>query len=182
MLNTDIVASGKPLLLSRKSMKKLDFKNGHVVILDQSIQLIVWLIAIPISPYKTILNNVTSGVNTNVTLVATGNNESKNDIAIKLHWQFAHPSHEKLLKLLNSAGNPLQSDKELKKLIKKVIDESAIRKIYWKIAQRPIVGLPVATSFQECIAVNLKFDKGRILQHLIDHATRLSVSSFAKSK
>ena len=42
MLNTDIVASDRPLLLSRKSMKKsnitLDFKNDHPVIFDQSIQ------------------------------------------------------------------------------------------------------------------------------------------------
>ena len=60
----------------------------------------------PINPYETILNNVTSGVNTNVTLVATENNKSKNEIAIKLHQQFAHPSPEKLLKLLNSAGDP----------------------------------------------------------------------------
>ena len=40
----------------------------------------------------------------------------------------------------------------------------------------------MATSFQECIAMDLKFYKGRILLHLIDHATRLSVSSFLKSK
>ena len=136
----------------------------------------------PINPYKTILNNVTSGVNTNVTLVAT-ENKSKNDIAIKLHWQFAHPSPEKLLKLLNSAGDPWQSDEEIKKLIKKVSDECAICKIYRKTPQRPIVGLPMATSFQECIAMDLKFYKGRILLHLIDHhTTRLSVSSFVKSK
>ena len=111
MLNTDIVASDIPLLLSRKSMKKanITLKNDHVVIFDQSIQLLVTKsrhYAIPINPYKTIPNNVTSGVNTNVTLVATENNKSKNDIAIKLHRQFAHPSPEKLLKLLNSAGDP----------------------------------------------------------------------------
>ena len=41
----------------------------------------------------------------------------------------------------------------------------------------------MATSFQECIAMDLKFYKGRILLHLIDHhTTRLSVSSFVKSK
>ena len=160
MLNTDIVASDIPLLLSRKSMKKanmtLDFKNDHAVIFDQSIQLIVtkWgHYAIPIKPYKTILNNVTSGVNINVTLVVTVNNKSKNDIAIKLHQQFAHPSSEKLLKLLNSAGDPWQSDEELNKLIRKVSDECAICKIYRKTPQRPIVGLPMVTSFQECIAI-----------------------------
>ena len=40
----------------------------------------------------------------------------------------------------------------------------------------------MATSFHECIAMDLKFYKGRILMHSIDHATRLSVSSFVKSK
>ena len=40
----------------------------------------------------------------------------------------------------------------------------------------------MATSFQECVAMDLKFYKGKILLHLIDHATRLSVSSFVKSK
>ena len=57
---------------------------------------------------QTILNDVTSRVNTNITLVATENDKSKNDIAIKLYWQFADPSPEKLLKLLNLAGNPCQ--------------------------------------------------------------------------
>ena len=58
------------------------------------------------------MNNVTSGVNINVTLVAAEKNKSKNDIAIKRHQQFTHPSPEKLLKLLNSAGDPWQLDKE----------------------------------------------------------------------
>ena len=40
----------------------------------------------------------------------------------------------------------------------------------------------MALSFQECIAMDLKFYKARILLHLIDHATRLSLSSFVRSK
>ena len=45
MLNTDIVSRDITLLLSRKSMKKInmtiDFTNDHAVIFDQSVQLIV---------------------------------------------------------------------------------------------------------------------------------------------
>ena len=80
MLNTANAASDIPLLLSKKSMKKanmtLDFKNDHAVIFDQLVQLLVAKpghYAVLINPYKTIPNNVTSGVNTNVTLVATEN-------------------------------------------------------------------------------------------------------------
>ena len=84
MLNTDFVASDIPLLLSGKSMKNanmtLAFKNDHAVIFDQSIQLLVTKLGhytIPINPYKTILNNVTLGVNTNVTLEAREDQNQK---------------------------------------------------------------------------------------------------------
>ena len=53
---------------------------------------------------------------------------------------------------------------------------------YIKKPQKPVVALPMGMTFQQCISMNLKFHKGRILLHLIDHATRLLVSSFAKSK
>ena len=78
MLNTDIIASCMPQLLSKKSMKKanmtFDFKIDHAVIFDQLIQLLLTKsgkYAIPINPYKTVLKNK--------------NNKSKNNIAIKLH-------------------------------------------------------------------------------------------------
>ena len=40
----------------------------------------------------------------------------------------------------------------------------------------------MAMSFQECIEMDLKFYKGRILLYLINNATRLLLSSFVKSK
>ena len=49
----------------------VDFKNNHASIFDHSIKLQVTKsghYAIPINPYKTILNNVTLGKNTNITL------------------------------------------------------------------------------------------------------------------
>ena len=92
MLNIANAASDIPLLLSKKSMKKanmtLDFKNDPAVIFDQLVQLLVTRpghYAIPINPYKTIPNDVTSGVNTNATLVATENYKSENDIVTKIH-------------------------------------------------------------------------------------------------
>ena len=63
----------------------------------------------------------------NATLVETENNKLKNDTATELHQKFAHPLPEKLL---NSAEDPRQSNKELKELIWEVSDECTIRKIY----------------------------------------------------
>ena len=51
-----------------------------------------------------------------------------------------------------------------------------------KTTRRPIVGLPLATKFKECFAVDLKFYKGKILLHMIDYATRFSVNVILPSK
>ena len=70
----------------KKANMTLDFKNNHPIIFDQSIQLIKTKsghCAIPINLHKAILNNATLRVNTNVTLVATEDNKSKNHIVIK---------------------------------------------------------------------------------------------------
>ena len=47
---------------------------------------------------------------------------------------------------------------------------------------RPVTGLPLASTFQECVGMDLKFYKGNILLHLVDHATRLSASTIISSK
>ena len=39
----------------------------------------------------------------------------------------------------------------------------------------------MATTFQECVAVDLKFYNRNILLHLVDHARRLSSSKIIKS-
>ena len=80
MLNTDIVAKDIPLLLSRKSNKMtdmaLDFKNDKAIAFGESVKLITTKLGhytIPISPYKTVLNNLTTGISTNITLITNTN-------------------------------------------------------------------------------------------------------------
>ena len=139
MLNTGILASDFPLLLSRKSLKKadrtLDFKNDNAIVFGESVKLITTKpghYTISISPNKTVLNNLTTGISTNITLITTQTGKSKYDIALKLHLQFAHPPPERIVKLLNSAGDPWKDDDELKSLIKKVSDECQICQVYRK--------------------------------------------------
>ena len=85
-----------------------------------------------------------------------------------------YPKPEKLIKLLNCAGEPWNCDEELKQQIKDVSSNCKTCQIYQKPLPRPVVGLPLATTFQECVAMDLKFFKKRILLCLVDHATRLS--------
>ena len=105
-----------------------------------------------------------------ITLTIT-ENKSKHDIAVKLHRQFAHTPAEKLVKLLNAAGEPWCGDSELKNEIQKVTNNCQTCKDYRKATPRPVVGLPMASTFQECVAMDLKFYKRHILLHLVDHAT-----------
>ena len=126
------------------------------------------------------MNNVTNGSNANVTLIATAD-RSKQETALKLHRQFPHPRPEKLIKLLNCAGEPWNCNEELKQQIKDVSSNCKTCQIYQKPLPRPVVGLPLATTFQECVAMDLKFYKKRILLHLVDHATRPSSSTVIPS-
>ena len=87
------------------------------------------LYGIPISPYNTVLNNVTTGLNKSVTLLPTNKNKSKYDIALKLHRKFAHPSPDKLIKLINSAGEHWERMRNLKKSLKNVSDACKICQI-----------------------------------------------------
>ena len=68
------------------------FKSNQAIIFNVVTQLMMTK-----SRYylKTILNNVTIGKNTNVTLL-TENSKSKIHIALKLYQQFAHPLPDKI--------------------------------------------------------------------------------------
>ena len=131
--NRDIVASGISLLLSRKYMRKaditLDFRNYNAIVFGESVKLITTKsghYTIPISPYKTVFNNLTTGISTNITLKTTQTNKSKYDTALKLYCQLAHLPPERIAQLLNSAGDPWNDYDELKSLIKIVNDECQI--------------------------------------------------------
>ena len=95
-LNIDVV-SNNILLLSRKTIETtnmtIDLKNDIAVIFGEPEPLFVTKsghYAIRISPYRKILNNVTNGSNSNVTIIAT-TDRSTQETALTLHRQLSHP-------------------------------------------------------------------------------------------
>ena len=98
----------------------------------------------------------------------------------KLHSQFAHPSAEKLLKLVSAAG--MGNDMNLVDEIKKVTKNCRICREFKKAPPRPIVGMPLAQHFNEVVAMDLKMFDGQWILHLIDHVSRFSAACFIKSK
>lgn len=109
-----------------------------------------------ISPCSKILNNNTNGSNSDVTLIGA-TDRSKRETGLKVHRQFSCPKPEKLIKLLNCAGESWSFDEELIQLIKDIHNICKTWQIYQKPPPEPVVGLSSATSFQEYLAMDLKF-------------------------
>ena len=99
-----------------------------------------------------------------------------------MHRSFAHPSADKLLKLLKNAGGQWANNKELQDEIKNITEKCQVCKIYKKPPPRPVVSLPMARHFQETVAMDLKIYHGQNILHLIDLCTRLSAAVFIPYK
>ena len=183
-IETDVVEGDVPLLFSKESMKKtgasLDFTCDKLQILGQSINLEVTEsghYALPLGPSRQAIIDSSRGTDVTMTLLA--NNLSPEKMALKLHRQFAHPSAERLVKLVENQGKEC---KELTKAIREVSRKCKICTIYKRPPPRPVVGLPLATRFNECVAMDLKQFGKLYLFHAIDHTTRLSACSVIRSK
>jgi hypothetical protein len=98
----------------------------------------------------------------------------------KLHRQFAHPTEQKLVTLLKDANVWTE---DLKTSLAKVYANCEMCKTYTKTPPRPVVALPMAQTFNEKVAVDLKkWGKDGWLLHMIDMWSRLSVSTVIKRK
>ena len=136
---------------------------------------------LPLTSPLEFMNRFEKGKVQSFCLVVTKCDTDK-EIAIKLHKVFAHPSEKKLVDLINSAGKKWSENDNLKKKIKEISKNCETCEKFRRPSPRPVVGLSLATTFNECVAMDLKFYKGKILLHLIDHASRLSSGSRVSSK
>ena len=90
-------------------------------------------------------------------------------IATKLHRQFAHPSAERLKKLIKDAR---QDDEELMEAVEKITKECDICIQYKKPCPRPVVTLPLASVFNETLSMDLKKWHGVHFLVMVDLASR----------
>ena len=97
-------------------------------------------------------------------------NESK---ISKLHKQFAHPSSDKLIELIRNSGI---SDKKIEDMVTTISDNCDICARFKRPPLRPVVAMPLASEFNEVVAMDLKFIDQVPILHMIDHATRYSMS------
>ena len=150
-------------------------KSGHYALpITKSRHLLQ--VAVSTNNYSKIRNTV------HTTLHSSASKMDAKKLALKLHRQFAHPPSSRLIRLVDSAGEPWSSNEALKDEIKSIEAECQTCKLFKRPPPRPSVGMPRATKFLQCIAMDIKFYKEHILLHMIDSVTRLSLSSVLKSK
>jgi len=106
--------------------------------------------------------------------------QEKLKILLKLYKQFGHASVDRLKKLLTCSGN---TDEECTTILKDIVKncETCIR--YSKLRQKPAVGLPMASAYNETVAMDLhELEPGVWYLHAIDHFTRFSAGSIITTR
>ena len=185
-IETDVIESEIPMLLSKSAMKradtKINFKDDTVNMFGFKQNVIVTSsghYAVPLNKNSEVLKSVVSN-QASIVLHAELMNDDKLKMARKLHAQFSHPEQSKLIQLIKNAG--MGNNAELVAGIRKVSETCKICQEYKRPSPRPVVGLPLATKFNEVVAMDLKMIDDQWVLHLIDHVSRFSAASFVSSK
>ena len=190
LLTTEVIENDIPLLLSKDTMKKantyIDFANDKII-LNKKVPVKFTTsghYCIPMG--KIVDDNHDKVLKSESILFCDDVNElsnvEKEKIAIKLHRQFSHPSSDKLIPLLKDANI---NDKQLFDIVKNINGNCKVCQKYKKPKPKPIVSFPLAKTFTETVALDLKEWKSNLtvwLLHIIDHLTRFSASCVIKTK
>ena len=170
-VKTDVVDSDIPLLLGKPSLQragvKMDFGTGKVSAFGVALELehsTVGHFVIPLTKQEEVFVWFSS--------------ESSPDVlekkAIKLHKQFGHCRSDRLIELIRNSGT---KNKQLEEIIRTVSSNCEVCLKFRKTPSAPVVALPLATTFNETVVMDLKvwdLKRGIYILYLIDAATRLT--------
>ena len=193
-IETEVVKVDIPLLLSKTSLKKagtvLDMENDRAVMFKQQIPLEFtssghYCVDIRDDDYTR------KPMKDDKILAATAEDEAltvtedmspgeKRKVLLKLHKQFGHASADRLQKLIQSSGN---KDKDCHIILQQIVHDCDICQRYSKTSPKPAVGLPLASEYNETVAVDLhELEPGVWYLHVIDQFTRFSAGSIVRTK
>lgn len=189
LIEANVVSCDIPLLLSKPSLKKagavINFNDDTMEFNGEKIKLMECKsghYCVPICNRKRSLDDTNVKVVLTVTAEMLGGDDESEmkKKALKLHRQFAHAPSYKLQTLLKNAG---YSKKSFMKVLDKVCETCEVCSRYVKPKPRPVVGLPRAKDFNDCVAMDLKTIEGSVtFLHMIDCATRFSLAKIIPNK
>ena len=120
-------------------------------------------------------------------LARTGKEERMKKLR-KLHLQFGHVGQEKLIELLEDAGQLEKNNREnremreLRQEVKMISNDCVTCKKFRKTPARPVVGLPWSSRFNEAVSLDLgEFDGKRFLV-MVDLGTRYCQACWVSCK
>ena len=182
-ISTQVVEANIPLLLSRSTMKKasaeLNFETDIIKIFGKEVPLKISQsghYCLPIGRPVSVDNPET------VLFTSPLANVRRKDVhqsIEKLHKKFIHPPAYKLKKLINDSGI---KDKDILNAVDFVSEKCTTCKMFRTTPPRPVVSFPIASTFNEVVALDLKFLDSSIILHMIDHATRYSRACIIPNK
>jgi transposase InsO family protein len=184
-IRAEVVKADIPLLLSKDSMKKagtiLDLSNDSAKVFGENVQLELTSsghYCLNLRPDR--LQKIQEPSERVLTMIDNMSQDDKKKSVVKMHRQFGHASAQRLLTLIKGAGN---NDKNIQKLCEEVVKECETCVKFKKPSPKPAVGLPLATRFNETIAVDLHQLESNIWYlHIIDEFTRYSAGCIIDNK
>ena len=99
--------------------------------------------------------------------------------ALKLHAQFAHPTADKLISLVRKSG---VRDKNLEDAVKLASSQCHTCLKFKRPSPRPVVCMPLANTFNEVLAMDLKVWCSNIFLVMVDLCTRFCAATVVKNK
>ncbi|VDI61048.1 Hypothetical predicted protein [Mytilus galloprovincialis] len=187
-IETEIVKADIPLLLSKASLKKagtvLDLKNDRAIMFNKPVELEFTSsghYCVNIVKTKPEIQNVNVNIEENVLNITDDmSTAEKRKTLVKVHKQFGHATFNRLTKLLNKAG---MTNADTIDILRSVCENCDICMTNKRPSSKPVVGLPLATEFNETVAVDLhELEHNVWYLHIIDEFTRFSAGSIMKTK
>ena len=192
MITTDIVSSDIPMLLSKKAMKaakiKLDFAMDEVEAFGKKIPIRCSSSGHPLLDLQEggIKEHMEISVEEIQVLLVSFETDSEADKVkglVKIHKQFGHQPEEKFISLLKNAG---VWKEDMKGHLEKIMTGCVGCLQRRRNPDRPAVALPMASEFNQLIAVDLKIlyegEKKLYILHIIDMWSRYTISTFIPRK
>lgn len=192
-IETEVVPADIPMLLSKTSLKRasavLDIAQDKAMMFDQPVKLELTSSGhYCVNLRKERINNESQFKQSETPndedeiLIVTENmaTKEKKTVLLKLHKQFGHASVDRLQKLLSCSGN---TDDESITILKEIVKNCEICIRYSRAKPKPAVGLPMASTYNETVAMDLhELEPGLWYLHAIDHFTRFSAGSIITTK
>ena len=188
-LNVDVVDICIPLLISRETLERasarIDVGKNTISFVGTEVPLVnssSGHLCLPIgrsydhcdTPSTKVLNSYFSS--------PFGYYSDEADLkqkALKLHKQFAHPLPEKLIRLIENSG---VNDPKVANAIKDVSSQCDVCKRFKKRPLKPAVGFPLASQFNQTVAMDLKQFGDKYMLHMVDHLSRYSAACIIDNK